>query len=995
MQYWNMLFVLVLLMVNCAGADEHKCENGNCTVGIDNVNVQHNGSKTTSDQLDEVVTHDVDPVAMPTAMNMLVEDDEHHQHHVETTSTLPAIFVTVPAPTDIPKGRAINFTLEEHHTENGIANNSSVTGKKNNFRDLSDVSMDDENDEDMQNTPTMKLVENGNHTMGICVKGGLTYSNGEKIEDGCETVCTCMNGNMECSDRCVGPYFRRGKKIDDPLCTEKPVEDPCCSILVCAADTETEPLEMCSYKNKTYHRGEKFQDGCAQVCMCEAAGKLSCKPRCRPVNKTSDKCVEVADTADPCCKKLLCDVTLDDHEHDKDQDIPKFKLISAKYVNSTAILLKFDSKLDEKNALPDLELSSDQTSWKTYRVMPGGYLLGMKSDVKYARLENTDDYVMVQNSDFGVKNDVKKDDGVKTCVYNGEAHKLGDEFYDNCTAFCKCLESGVKCLKIQCPTHFGLDIVDPQCLDWETVPKDFVPKAPNCCPKEMRCVNNGSCLHEGVMYQNWQELPSNVTGCEKRCYCEHGKLDCHAACPPVPAVPPLTLPCPPHQAVVANVPDDDCCMAWMCAHPQQHPGFGGFPGRFPNGPGYQQSPDEIKVQQVEAVDGQTVRLTFTVSPLIVGLHGRVEVRYTNREDDNIASWELQVFAPPNDLITTQQLEFDLIGLQPNTEYKVKITVILRDLHNTPTSQVYSVRTLAQPTFPTVPKMIPIEPNLIVNDVNSTWANIAWRKFTDYELQYVDGVQLRFKEITGKVYAATPLIHRAVTSYLLENLKADTEYEVGIFFIPFTGQNTELHSENMVHFTTTSEIDPYGFNVTLEIQLVKATTVEVAWSGVPYPEDKYVNIYRAIYQSDSGKGDSSTFKIAKRDSPKKTTILDLKPGTRYRLWLEVYLTNGKIKTSNVQDFITKPRAAPALGASTQQGKLSSEEIPNHTNDYYGSLVVVAILAAIAILTTLILLMILLRRHSQNKAPISTPARVSQAAYDNPTYKVEIQQETMGL
>lgn len=66
------------------------------------------------------------------------------------------------------------------------------------------------------------------------------------------------------------------------------------------------------------------------------------------------------------------------------------------------------------------------------------------------------------------------------------------------------------------------------------------------------------------------------------------------------------------------------------------------------------------------------------------------------------------------------------------------------------------------------------------------------------------------------------------------------------------------------------------------------------------------------------------------------------------------------------------------------------------DYYGPLVIVAILATIAILSTLILLLILVRRHNQNKAAITPPSnRISQSAYDNPTYKVEIQQETMGM
>lgn len=933
----------------------------------------------------------------------------------------------------IVHGRAMNFDVQEHQHQPP----DSHAAKSSEKESLQDLSLDDIDEmsilhtqifEDKTNTTMINatapspFLSNSttapltstespvsttvpSNASNFTMVNGSSCVQGQKFDRGCIETCECgFDGKAICRPRCSMPFFRRGAGLKDPACIERPTEDPCCSLLACTQDTETEPLEGCTYKNQSYQRGDTINDGCFAVCTCGEAGQVLCKPRCPAVhnNSSSDRCVELPDPTDPCCTVVLCDVTLGEHDVNKAgvEDAtgsPHLQLLTVEVVNRTTLRLGLAGELQYHHENLTVETSQDQKTWKQQDAQ-GLLVPGLEPGrTYYLRVKSGS---MVSNIvEVSLPTTEPQHSGTAGCQYKDHHYAYGEEFHDGCESYCACTDSGVQCASIECPTDFGLDVLDPSCVDWETHPPDFKPSPPYCCPEQVRCKNNGSCEYEGQHFNNWAEIPVKLNGCAtKKCYCEYGNVSCQSTCPPVPHTPPSDLQCEPHEAILSHLPGDDCCSYWLC--PQlQHSGFleqplpSGFPVQGP----VSRSQDEISVHVLEAVDEHTVKLVFSVSPVLVGLHGRVELRYTSDvQNSDPSTWNQQVLAPPGDLIATPQLEFELGDLIPDTQYKIKVTVILRDLHNSPTSKILSVRTPpAAAPITTLPPQIPLDVGLSVVDVNATWARLMWRKFTEFELQFIDGVQLRYKEKEGKVYAATPLIHRAVTSYMLGDLRPHTEYEVRIFLIPFPGQTTELIAERTTELLTAEVHDLYKFNVTLDLQHIKSTSVELSWTGVPYPEDKYVNIFRAIYQSDAGKEDFSTFKVAKRDSQARTVIQDLKPGTRYRLWLEVYLTNGRIKKSNVQDFITKPGSVPSVGA-TQQGKLKGEDPEPlvETADYYGPLVAVAIIAALAIVAALILLLILMKKHGHNKAAISA-TRKSQSAYDNPSYKVEIQQETMDL
>lgn len=487
-------------------------------------------------------------------------------------------------------------------------------------------------------------------------------------------------------------------------------------------------------------------------------------------------------------------------------------------------------------------------------------------------------------------------------------------------------------------------------------------------------------------------------------------VECQGGCPPILTHHLSLIPdCPPENVVIWDVPE--LCPYVVC-------------NKTDIGRG-------VKNVTAVVLNATSMRIDFVLPNIYVGLYGHAEILYTMDLTHSEDTWSKEVFSGPSNQFESSRLTHEMNGLQPDTEYHLKVQVVIRNTKNVDSSDVITVRmpplptTTTTTTSTTLPPKISIDAQILVSEVQPTSAKVSWRAYNAFERRFIDGVQLQYRKRSGGddnggageeesaaaaaaagdthaepfgQWSLTTLIHRDVTHMTLRDLKPDSDYDVDIVFVPPTNVTTEVLSFNSVGFHTLPIHDDFEFNLTLTVDKVTSQSVELIWTGVPYPEHKYVNVYRILFMVAGMPRGVEPMYVYR--SPKgnqfQFTVDGLVPSTNYTVWMEAYLINGRTRASNNITVLTK--VGPSVSKDTEKEKHESlggtNGIGNHVDgdegqDYAAALIVVGLIAALVTLGFVVLLVILLRKQSSAKAPITTgttsPAVKSHSAYDNPTYK----------
>eukprot|EP00096_Caligus_rogercresseyi_P011409 TRINITY_DN4478_c0_g1_i1.p1 TRINITY_DN4478_c0_g1~~TRINITY_DN4478_c0_g1_i1.p1 ORF type:complete len:1447 (-),score=380.43 TRINITY_DN4478_c0_g1_i1:293-4633(-) len=554
---------------------------------------------------------------------------------------------------------------------------------------------------------------------------------------------------------------------------------------------------------------------------------------------------------------------------------------------------------------------------------------------------------------------------VDTCFHKGTEHGKGEVFYDGCDNFCLCLENGeTYCNPIECPSDFGLDVINPFCLEWDNH-DEFVPEVPLCCPPVPICISDGTCQYRGYSFKNYDNIPQNLTGCEKSCYCGDGEVQCQDACHSLPEDPPSYLPCLPEQAVIKPKEDRPCCDMWTCSK-------------------LEDLPDTIPIGSVFPLNQTFIEIYLDAPRALGGRAGFYKVLLGQGSEASASpeDWPPRVVTPENGVFNLQpdgKLRLVLGGLLPAQKYFLRVDAHVKTSANDVEhkkiikSKIMSVQ-LPHSEEPAPPKLSieEINLNLNVDRIQPDSAYVTWRYFTLEEKKYIDGVQIRFNSLengeeTSQVPGTTPFIHRDTNFYQIDGLSPDTEYKVDLYLIPVSNSSREYVSlpQGGIFFKTSQpSVDPYEFRLRLDVEDVGDRWIGFSWSGIPDPYSKYVSVFRLAYMQPNDVEPTSVFRLAKLEKDNLLRLQDLEPSTMYQVWLEAYLTNGRVAKSELVDIATKD------GVYTEAESEGLKEEPRQNVDtYYGSMVTAVVFAVLFALALLAISFLYLRRTTTYKAIIS--------------------------
>ncbi|CAB4068326.1 Putative epidermal cell surface receptor [Lepeophtheirus salmonis] len=852
-----------------------------------------------------------------------------------------------------------------------------------------------------------------------CVAKNETYAMGEHWFDGCDYKCYCSEKlEIFCQPRCKN--IPSAKIEGCELRTD--TEDDCCQVLYCPSpNSENDlkpvivPFDGCIFKNESY-RISGFYDGCDQQCQCMGYGDKVCLPRCPPtapapgqktknVDKQQQEISKTPRILNRPSKETIIEGTefegislgefetlyhnvkghvyaynestlfIQDFSYDGTGPDAYFWIgINSPTPNSDGLLIQYpdngenDSSssgyevdapvlgaYDKENIVLRLPegITADQLKWISvwcrafavdfgHLIIPQDVLETVQVSEKLTQKEEDLFYPITETLPIR-----KKD----TCLHKGQEHQRDQVFYDGCEQFCVCLENGeTYCNPIECPSDFGLDVINPFCLEWNEH-KDFIAEVPMCCPPVPVCISDGTCQYSGYSFKNYDNIPQNLTGCEKSCYCNDGEVQCQDACNSLPEEPPSYLPCIPEQSVIQPKEDRPCCNMWTCTK-------------------LEDLPDTIEGGSAYPLNSTFIEIELEAPRALGGRPGFYKILLGEGSEAGASpeEWTPRVVTPENGIFSLQPdgtLRLVLGGLLPEQKYFLRVDVHIKTSNNDARSPLLLSLSRRQAIF--YLKAERIEPHS---------ALVTWRYLTLYEKNYIDGVQIRYNsmengEETSQVPETTPFIHRDTIFYQITELASNTEYKVDLYFIPVsntTVEYTSIPQGGVLFKTSEPRVDPYDFKLKLNADDIGDRWMRLSWSGIPNPYQKYVSIFRLAYMEVNDVESRSIFKIANMETDNILNLLHLEPSTPYQVWLEAYLTNGRVAKSELLDISTKE------GVYTEAESEGLKENPRLNNGeevdtYYGSMVTAVVFAVLFALALLAISFLYLRRTTTYKAIIS--------------------------